>query len=131
MWMNPLLMRCVQSWHELLIQSKASSINSRVLATWAGASVSMSFGAWKALVHAAIAAKTAPTRPEAVDRLHLRINAAMEQDRLGSCPGLPLNPHRLNSKLVPPHVPLVSPHLARLRKIGWNRAAEVHSRYQE
>ena len=36
-----------------------------------------------------------------------RVNMCMETERLGRCPGLPLNPHRINTRLVPPHVPLV------------------------
>jgi len=40
-----------------------------------------------------------------------------------------LNPHRLNTKLVEPYVPLVSPMLARLRDAGWDSKAEVLSRW--
>ena len=43
MWTNPLLMRFLGAWHALLIEHKASSINARVLATWAGGALVLTF----------------------------------------------------------------------------------------
>jgi hypothetical protein len=120
MWVNPVLLRTMEAWRALVRDHKVSNVNAKVLAAWAGATQSTYYMAWKTLVHEPhISSRAQAQRPAAVDRLHLQINRSMEENILGKCPGLPLNPHRLNTKLAPPHVPLLSPMLARLRELGW------------
>ena len=120
MWVYPVLTRTMEAWRALVRDHKVSNVNAKVLAAWAGATQSTCYMAWKTLVHEPhISSRAQAQRPAAVDRLHLQINMSMEENILGKCPGLPLNPHRLNNKLVPPHVPLLSPMLARLRELGW------------
>jgi len=124
MWVYPVLSRAVDAWNELIRDQKVSTVNARVLATWAGATLGMCFAAWRRAVLVHTGSQEQAQRPAAVDRLHLQINACMEEERLGKCPGLPLNPHRLNTKLVAPHVPLISPLVARLRELGWRSKAQ-------